>query len=158
MAFNPKLLNPEQQKDYAALKRNTGGNFTNIGGDQGLMKRYGQPLNSHGPGSGAPPTAPVPRMVSSHGPGSGAPDFLPRPVPAPRMVNSHGPGSGAPDFLPHPLPKMVTPPGPPNLPPGGITPPGPGNLPKATPKPLPRFGGDPRYDDLIGTLMSRFRY
>lgn len=134
MAFNPKLLNPDQQKDFAALKRNTGGNFQNFD----LNKRYGQqpratppgpgnlpPRAATPPGGGMPPMG-QPRMATPPGP-----KLMPRPMPGPmnpgpmkpRMATPPGP-----KLMPKPMPRMQTPGGPRNLPPGGPVVPSPGGV------------------------------
>ena len=55
--FDPRAfagrLNPQQQADFAALRRNTGGNFQNLGGEAGLMKRYGVKQGPKRPGNPA---------------------------------------------------------------------------------------------------------
>lgn len=138
-----KQLNPEQQKDFANLNRNTGGNFTNMGGEAGLRKRYGLGAAPTPRPPMAPPQArPAPGTAVSHGPGSGAPPTARPPI----GVQT----TGIPPV--QPMPRVATPPGPGNLPPRGVpnntgpmkppmvspiakpmpqiaTPPGPGNLP-----------------------------
>lgn len=69
--FDPRTfgarLSPEQRADFAALTRNMGGDFTNIGGEQGLMRRYGiRPMS--GPISpGGPRNVPLNRAQSHAG-------------------------------------------------------------------------------------------
>lgn len=99
-----------------------------------LPDLYG-PISPPGPGnlqpSGGIITPPGPKnlpptFMNSHGPGSGAPDT------APRFVTPPGP----PNLPPSPV-RRVTPPGPPNLPRGvDSSPPGRGNLPQTTSAPV----------------------
>ena len=83
--FDPNVyargLQGSQLKDFNSLMKNTGGNFKNFGGGSGiaanLNKRYGMPqappqaippsgpINSHGPGSGAPPSVPSPDLFTT---------------------------------------------------------------------------------------------
>lgn len=92
------------------------------GAPKGTTDRIARPqpkkpvaVNAHGPGSGAPPTAPIgPRPISP-------PGFPPLGGP----VSPPGPGNAPPRG-------PISPPGPPNLPPGSsgpLSPPGPGNRP-----------------------------
>lgn len=87
-----KRLNPQQQADFAALRRNTGGNFTNLGGEAGLMKRYNvRPNVATPPGPGnLPPggAGRMPRPITPPGPGN-----------LPKKPTPQRPGNGPIDAL-----------------------------------------------------------
>lgn len=147
MAGFSKRLNPEQQKDFAALNRNTGGNFGNMGGEAGLMRRYG--LNSTRP---LPPMAPpVARPMTGNPPMS---------PPVARPIAPKPPMSGGPIARPIASPMgSASPAGPMNLPPAGMSIPPPNSvlMRQATPPGAPNL--PPTQDDLIRQLVLRnFRY
>lgn len=98
--FNVGALNPAQQRDYQALSRNTGGNFSNIGGQAGLMKRYGQMGGINPPGVGNLPRPAGPRGISPGGPtnlppGGISPPGMPPPMQPPTPPGVFG-GIGGP--------------------------------------------------------------
>jgi hypothetical protein len=75
--FDPSRLNPAQRQDFEALKRNTGGNFANMGGAAGLARRYGAPA----PGAPSRPPISMSRMPGGFvGPSMAQPEPMPAPA------------------------------------------------------------------------------
>jgi len=138
--FDPSRLNLEQQRDFAALTRNTGGNFTNLGGEEGLMKRYGQ-------------RSPLP--IAGGGISIGGPTNLP-----PMLMSDPISPTGPFNKPPMPMAGPISPTGPLNKPPmsGPISPIGPTNKPPINPiSPTGPFNKPPikRKVPSVGSPSSR---